>query len=73
MLFVGNSAEGIVFDGKPFLTVRGLLKHQASKSFVIVDMGAVPFVTKGADVMAPGIVDVDCNIKIGGSSVGQGC
>jgi len=30
-----------------------------------VDMGAVPYVTNGADVMGPGIVEVDPDIKEG--------
>ena len=29
---------------------------------VVVDMGAVRFVTKGADIMSPGIVDADESI-----------
>jgi PUA domain protein len=32
---------------------------------VTVDMGAVPFVTKGATIMAPGICAVDSNATIG--------
>jgi PUA domain protein len=30
---------------------------------IIVDMGAVKFVAKGADIMSPGIVDVDTTIR----------
>ncbi|MBI0584226.1 MAG: RNA-binding protein [Methanomassiliicoccus sp.] len=65
VLFIGNQAQGIVYQGKAFLTVRGLLKHPATRAFVVVDMGAVPFVTKGADVMGPGIVDADPDIRPG--------
>ncbi|MCJ2533922.1 MAG: RNA-binding protein, partial [Candidatus Thermoplasmatota archaeon] len=51
---MGNlNEDDIVF------TLRGLYKYQPKEYFVIVDMGAVGFVTKGADVMAPGIVDAD--------------
>ncbi len=46
-------------------TVRGLLAFPAGKRFVTVDMGAVPFVYNGADVMAPGIVDADPAIRTG--------
>lgn len=46
-------------------TVRGLLVFPASKRHVTVDMGAVPFVYNGADVMAPGIVDADPAIRVG--------
>ncbi len=30
-----------------------------------VDMGAVKFLANGADVMAPGVVDADPNVKVG--------
>lgn len=56
----------IYIDGAPVPTVRGLLKLGPTKSYVEVDMGAVPFVTKGADVMCPGIVAADPAIEVGG-------
>lgn len=65
VLFIGNKVLGIVYKGKAFLTVRGLLKYPAAKAHVTVDMGVVPFVTKGADVMGPGIVDADITIAPG--------
>jgi len=65
LIIVNNVIEGIMVDGRPFPTIRGLLKHKATKSYVSVDMGAVPYVTNGADVMAPGIVEVDPDIKEG--------
>ncbi len=46
-------------------TVRGLLAFPAQKRQVTVDMGAVPFVYNGADVMAPGIVEADSGIRPG--------
>ncbi len=46
-------------------TIRGLLAFPAQKRFVTVDMGAVPFVYNGADVMAPGIVEADPVIRPG--------
>lgn len=46
-------------------TVRGLLAFPAQKRYVTVDMGAVPFVYNGADVMAPGIVEADSAIRPG--------
>jgi PUA-domain protein len=49
----------IILDGAPILTVRGMMMYKPTRNFVEVDMGAVPFVTKGADVMAPGIVAAD--------------
>jgi PUA-domain protein len=46
-------------------TIRGLLTFPATKRHVTVDMGAVPFLYNGADVMAPGIVDADSTIRSG--------
>ena len=59
VIFVGQDILGIVYEGKPFLTIRGILKYRPAARSVTVDMGAVPFVTNGADVMGPGITDAD--------------
>jgi PUA-domain protein len=69
LLLVDNEVVGL-YDGAeptgdPFLTVRGLLKYPAQGRAVTVDMGAVRFVTNGADVMGPGIVEADAGIKEG--------
>jgi PUA domain protein len=65
VIFVNGEILAMVTQGRPFLTVRGFLKYKATKRFITVDMGAVPFVTKGADVMGPGIVDADPGIQPG--------
>ena len=65
LVFVKGDILAIVMDGKPFLTIRGILKYRPEKRYVTVDMGAVPFVTNGADVMGPGIVDTDPDIAEG--------
>ena len=65
VVFVGSDILGLVVDGKPFLTVRGILKYRPSARAVTVDMGAVPFVTNGADVMGPGITDAEEGIQEG--------
>ncbi|MDR0888242.1 MAG: RNA-binding protein [Candidatus Methanoplasma sp.] len=67
LIFVGNDIIGIVNNGVPFLTVRGVLKYRPVKRFVTIDMGAVPFITNGADCMGPGIVDADPDIAVGDS------
>jgi len=43
-------------------TVNGLQRYTPKDKFVVVDKGAVRFVARGADIMAPGIVDADENI-----------
>jgi len=65
VIYVNGEILAIVYDGKTFLTVRGLLRYKPQMRFVTVDMGAVPYVTNGADIMAPGIVDADPGIKEG--------
>ncbi len=49
-------------DGKLVPTLKLLLQRQFLKQ-VVVDMGAVKFVSSGADVMRPGIVELDHTIK----------
>ena len=53
------------FDGEAFLTVQGALELQPSRGLVTVDAGAVEFVTNGADVMRPGITEVDEGVEEG--------
>jgi len=65
LLFVDNEILGMVMEGKPFLTIRGVLKYQPTKRYVTVDMGAVSYLTNGADCMGPGIVDADEGIAVG--------
>jgi len=52
-------------EPEPFLTVRGANRHEPSSHVVTVDAGAVSFVSDGADVMRPGIVEVDETISDG--------
>jgi len=65
ILFVDNDILGLVIEGRPFLTVRGVIKYKPVKRYVTVDMGAVPFITNGADCMGPGIVEADGSIAAG--------
>jgi len=53
------------FDDEPFLTVRGANAFPPERNVVTVDAGAVSFVSDGADVMRPGIVDADESIAAG--------
>lgn len=70
----GPEGRLVVFEGEivafyegdqVFLTPRGLLRWPASKRYVTVDMGAVKFLSNGADVMGPGITDADPEIAEG--------
>jgi PUA domain protein len=52
-------------EGHLFPTVRGALEMGLQKRLVTVDKGAIRFVSNGADIMAPGVVDADPEIKEG--------
>ena len=56
--------EPLVFyiDAEPFLTVRGANALEPNAGIVTVDAGAISFVSDGADVMRPGIVEADADI-----------
>jgi PUA-domain protein len=68
-----ENAELFFFNGKPLLArVNGILfptlLHEELFSVfpkIVVDMGAVPYVCKGADVMAPGVVSIVGEFEIG--------
>lgn len=53
------------FDGERFLTVRGANALDPTRRVVTVDAGAVQFVSDGANVMRPGIVEADPDIEPG--------
>ncbi len=49
--------------GWVFPTVRGAIERPFPERTIAVDMGAVPFLAKGADVMRPGVVSVTDDIR----------
>lgn len=63
LLIRDDVAIAVVLGDAVAPTIRGLLAFPAQRRFVTVDMGAVPFVYNGADVMAPGIVEADPAIR----------
>lgn len=50
-------------SGEPFVTVRGANRYEPAAHVVTVDAGAVSFLSNGADVMRPGIVEADAAIE----------
>ncbi len=46
-------------------TLKGAMRFKPKKKRVIIDMGAVKFVSNGADIMCPGIIDADIEIQKG--------
>ncbi|WP_459879628.1 RNA-binding protein [Halorubrum gandharaense] len=71
--FEGSSPDVVLVDGdpvvfypeeeEPFLTVRGANEFDPETGVVTVDAGAISFVSSGADVMRPGIVEADRSIR----------
>jgi PUA domain protein len=62
LVFINGEPCFMYHNNKLVFTLHGLNKFKPRQKYVIVDMGAVKFVTSGADVMAPGIIDADVNI-----------
>jgi PUA-domain protein len=66
-----ETVEIFLFDGKPLLARSDdyLFPTLAFEELlplmpkIVVDMGAVPYVCKGADVMAPGVVSINGEFK----------
>lgn len=47
----------------PSLKLLVSLRNEEIPRKIVIDMGAVPFISKGADVMRPGIKEVDSQIE----------
>ena len=63
LVLVDGEPAVMYVDDEPFLTVRGANVYEPERGVVTVDAGAVSFVSDGADVMRPGIVDADEGIE----------
>ena len=68
----------LLIDGKPLLmqiegktipTLHAMINEDIQEKYATVDMGAINFVIKGADIMSPGIVDADEKIEPGDTIV----
>jgi len=65
VVFVNGKPLIMIVEGQPFFTVQGAIDLLPQKNLVVVDSGAVRFIANGADVMSPGIVNADPDIKEG--------
>ena len=52
-------------EGTVLPSLRALNDNKAHLPKVTVDMGAVPYVTNGADIMAPGITEIAPGLAVG--------
>ena len=64
MICVNRKPLFFYYEDRIIPTLKLLLENQAMKK-VVVDMGAVKFVVSGADIMRPGIVEIDEGIEKG--------
>lgn len=65
LVLVEGEPTVVYIDDEPFVTVRGANAYDPTQRLVTVDTGAVAFVSDGADVMRPGIVEADPAIEAG--------
>ncbi len=65
LVLVDGDPDVVYVDDEPFPTVRGANRHGPDRRLVTVDAGAISFVSDGADVMRPGVVDADGAIAEG--------
>ncbi len=61
-IILNNQPILFFYKEKAVPTLKYLIEHPILKK-IIVDMGAIKFVVNGADIMRPGIVKIDPNIK----------
>ncbi|MCK5026327.1 MAG: DUF1947 domain-containing protein [Nanoarchaeota archaeon] len=62
IIFVNSKPLFFYHNERIIPTLKFLLENMAMKK-VVVDMGAVKFVISGADIMRPGIVEIDEGIE----------
>ena len=65
ILILDREPAFFLVEGDFYLTLKGHERYRLTSKFVTVDMGAVPYLVNGADVMAPGIIDADPSIRKG--------
>jgi PUA-domain protein len=65
LILINDEPLIMILADEPIPTLKGALKMKIESRYVVVDMGAVQFMAKGADVMSPGITEADPNIKEG--------
>lgn len=62
-ILVDDEPYIILIEDKPYPTLKAALSGNLTGKTVTVDMGAIKFVSNGADIMSPGIVNADENIE----------
>ncbi len=65
VLLVDGEPLILEHNGKHYFTLYGIMKFKPERGRVVVDEGAVRYVMNGADVMKPGIVYADEELREG--------
>ncbi len=65
ILLINHVPAFFLCDGKYSPTLQYLMYNHDVLKKITVDMGAVPFVVSGADIMRPGIVEIESEISAG--------
>ncbi|MEK6921195.1 MAG: DUF1947 domain-containing protein [Nanoarchaeota archaeon] len=65
VLYINHQPAFFYYENKLAPTLHYLLKHSTLLKKIVVDMGAVKFVVSGADIMRPGIVEMESEISTG--------
>lgn len=65
ILLVDGKALLMQIDNKTIPTLKAVMNTEITEKYATVDMGAINFVIKGADIMSPGIVSADETIQPG--------
>ena len=63
LILVNGEPFIILIDDKPFPTLKAALANEIDAKKVTVDMGAIKFISNGADIMSPGVVAADKDIR----------
>jgi PUA-domain protein len=62
---VNNEVDFFKWNDRDVMTLVGIEKYHPPGRCVTVDMGAIRFISNGADVMAPGVVAAEPSIQEG--------
>ena len=65
IILVNGEPYIILIDEKPFPTLKAVIANEITAKTVTVDMGAIKFITNGADIMSPGVVSAEKEIRPG--------
>ena len=65
IILVNDKPSFFLKDKSYIPTLKLILRNIFPAKKITVDMGAIPFVIKGADIMRPGISDIDAGINKG--------